>query len=152
MLVLFYLSLFLPLSFFWLVVSWHLNENPFCPKTLFVLGYLLLPLTLFLLLFDSMMRRLVRTSQRRFLDEAFIRNAKSFCRTSPTLTYPLSFTVRVGSYCVTSRSLVHPCLYKSSTSTCMDLIIQFLSLLLVFEVRTSWSHWILYLTYSMSPG
>ena len=151
MLVLFCLSFFLPLSFFRLVTSWHLNKNLFRPGTFFVPRHPLF-LTLLPLLFGSVMRRSKWTSLRTSLDEAFIRNAKSFYRTSPTLTYPLSFIVRVGNYCVTSRSLIHPCLYKSSTSTCMDLIIQFLSLLLVFEVRTSWSHWILYLTYSMSPG
>ena len=100
-------SLSLPLSFFWLVASWHLNENPFHPRTLFILGHLLLPLTPLLLLFGSVMRKPIKTSRRTFLDEAFIRNTKSFCRTSPKLTYPLSFTVAVGSHCVTSRSLVH---------------------------------------------
>ena len=149
-LVLFYLSFFLPLSFFRLVASWHLNKNLFRPKTLFVLGHLIFPLSPLLLLFGSVMRRPIRTSQRTFLDKAFIRNTKSFCRTSPTLTYPLSFTIGIGSYCVMSQSLVHPCLYKSSTPTCMDLIIQYVSLLLVFEVRTSWSHQILYLTCPMS--
>ena len=73
-------------------------------------------------------------------------------QTSPTLTYPLSFTIVVGSHCVMSRSLVHPCLYRSSTPTCMDLIIQYLSLSLAFEVRTSWSLQILYLMCSMSIG
>ena len=37
-----------------------------------------------------------------FLDKAFIRNAKSYYRTLPTLTFPLSFTVGNGSHCVTS--------------------------------------------------
>ena len=40
-----------------------------------------------------------RHSWRTFLDKAFIRNAKSFCRTLPTLTFPLSFTVGDGSHC-----------------------------------------------------
>ena len=84
------------------------------------------------------------------LDEAFIQNTKSFYQTSPTLTYPLSFTVGVGSHCVTSRSLVHLCLSRNSTPTCMDLIIQYLSLLLAFELCALWSHRILYLTCSMS--
>ena len=44
-----------------------------------------------------------------FLDEVFIRNAESFWRTSSTLTFPLSFTVKDGSHCVMSRSLVHLC-------------------------------------------
>ena len=67
----FFLSLLLML-----VASWHLSVNPLRPKTLFILGHLL-PLTPLHLTFGSMMRRLVRTSQRNFLDEAFIWNAKS---------------------------------------------------------------------------
>ena len=96
------------LSFFWLVVSWHLNENLLHPRTLFISG-IPLPLTPFPLTSGSMMRRPNRTSLRTSLDEAFIRNAKSFCRTSPTLTYPLSSIVKVRSHCVMSRSLVCPC-------------------------------------------
>ena len=45
------------------------------------------------------MRRPNRTSLRTSLNEAFIRKAKSFYWTSPTLTYPLLFTVGVGSHC-----------------------------------------------------
>ena len=52
--VLFCLSLFLPLSFFRLVVSWHLNESPLHPRTLCVLGHLL-HLTLHHLLYGSVM-------------------------------------------------------------------------------------------------
>ena len=89
-----------------LVASWHLNVNLLHPETLFVPRHPLL-LILLPLLFSSMMIKPDRTFQKTFLNEAFIRNAKSFCRTSPTLTYPLSFTVGVGSYCVTSQSLVH---------------------------------------------
>ena len=89
-----------------LVASWHLNVSLLHPKTLFVLGHLLLLLILPLLLFDFVMRGPVWTSQRTFLDKAFIRNAKSFCRTLLTLTFPLSFTVGDGSHCVTSRSHV----------------------------------------------
>ena len=40
---------------------------------------------------------------------------------------------------MTSQSLVYPCLFKSSTPTCMDLIIQYLSLLPAFEVCVLWS-------------
>ena len=120
-------------------------------RTFFDSGHLLL-LILLPHMFDSMMIKPDRTFRRTFLDELFIRNTKSFCRTSPTLTYPLSFTVVVGSHYVMSRSLVHPCLYRSSTLTCMDLIIQYLSLSLAFEVRTSWSLQILYLMCSMSIG
>ena len=95
------------LSFFHLVASWNLNENLFRPRILFVLGHLL-PLTPLHLTFGSMMRRLVRTSRRTFPDEAFIRNAKSFYRTSPILIYPLLFTVEIGSHCMASWSLVLP--------------------------------------------
>ena len=44
-----------------------------------------------------------------FSYEVFIRNAESFWRTSPTLTYLISFIVRVGSHYVMSWSLVLPC-------------------------------------------
>ena len=98
------------------------------------------------------LQRPKQTSLRTSLDEAFIRNAKSFCQTSLTLTYPLSFTVEVRSHCVTFWSLVHPCLSRSSTLTCMDLIIQYLFLLLMFEVCTLWSHRILYHMCSVSRG
>ena len=90
------------------VLLWHPNANLLRPGTLFVLGHPLL-LILHLFLFSSIMRRPKQTSLRTSLDEAFIRNAKSFCQTSPTLSFPLSFIVGDGSQCVTSRSLVHPC-------------------------------------------
>ena len=96
------LSLSLSLA---LVASWHLNVSLFHPRTLFVLGHLLLLLILPSLLFGSVMRRPVRTSQRTSLDEAFIRNAKSSCQISLTLTYPLSSIVGVGSHCMVPRSL-----------------------------------------------
>ena len=97
-----------PPSLVYVSSSWHLNVSLFCPGTLFVLGH---PLLLILLPHTSgfVMRRPKHTSLRTSLDEAFIRNAKSFCQTSTTLTYPLSFTVRGGSHCVMSQSLVHPC-------------------------------------------
>ena len=99
------LSLSLPLSLFLAsVASWHPNANPFHPRTLFILGHLL-PLTPLHLTFGSMMRRLIRTSRRTFLDEAFIRNAKSSYQNFPILTYPLSSTVGVGSHYVAPRSL-----------------------------------------------
>ena len=145
------LSLSLSLSFFRLVALWHLNENLLRPGTLFVSGHPLL-LILLPLIFGFVMIKPNRAFQRTFLDKAFIWNAKSFCQTPLTLTYPLSFTVGVGSHCVMSWSLVHPCLYMSSTPTCMDLIIQYHSLLLAFEVHASWSLWILYPTCSMSLG
>uniref|UniRef100_A0A7N2KQU5 Uncharacterized protein n=1 Tax=Quercus lobata TaxID=97700 RepID=A0A7N2KQU5_QUELO len=65
--------------------------------TFFVLGH---PLHLILLLhlFGSVMRMPERPSWRTFLDKAFVLNAKSSWRTSPTLTYSMSFKVGVGSY------------------------------------------------------
>ena len=64
---------------------------------------------LLLLIFGFVMRMPERTSRRTFFDEVFIQNTESFWRISPTLTFPLSFTVKDRSHCVTSRSLVHPC-------------------------------------------
>ena len=117
--------LFLSLSFSPSCVSLllqHLNANLLRPETLFVLVHplllILLPLTS-----SSVMRRPNLTSLRTFLDETFIRNLKSFCRTSLTLTFPLSSTIGIGGHCVTSRSLVHSCVFRSSTPTGMDLII-----------------------------
>ena len=99
-----------------------------------------LSLSLSLSLFDSIMMIPTRHSQRTFLDTAFILNAKSFWRTSPTPTFPLSFTVRGGSYCVTSRSHVLSCLSRNFTPTCTGLIVQYLFSLLAFEVRAFLSH------------
>ena len=96
-----------PHSLIYVSASWHQNVNLLCPRTLCVLGHLLLLIPP-PLLFDSMMSKPERTSWRTFLDEAFIKNAKSFCQTSLTLTYLLSFTVEIGSHYVTSRSPIHP--------------------------------------------
>ena len=63
---------------------------------------------------------------------------------------PLPSIVGNGSHCMMSRSLIHPCLSRSFTSTCMDLIFQYLFLLLTFEVRALWSHRIVYPMYSVS--
>ena len=101
-------SLSLPLPVYVSLLLWHPNINLLHPGTLFILGHPLL-LTLLLSLSNSVMRRPNRTSLRTFLNEAFILNAKSSCRTSPTSTYPLSSTVGDGGHCVTPRSLVHPC-------------------------------------------
>ena len=89
------------------LLLWHLNANLLHPRTLYVLGHLL-PLTPHLLLFSSLMRTLEKTSRRTFVDEAFIRNATLFCQLFLTLTYPLSFIVKVGSHFMTSWSLVPP--------------------------------------------
>ena len=101
------LSLSLSLSLFLIVCAWHPSTNPLRLETLFIAGHLLL-LILLLLMFDSVIRRTVRTSRRTFLDMVFIRNAKSFFLTSSILIYPLSFTVRVGNPFVISWSIVPP--------------------------------------------
>ena len=97
-----------PLSLVYVSASWLLNVSLFHLGTLFVPEH---PLLLILLphTSNSVMRRPKRTSLRTSLDEAFIRNAKSSCRTFPTLYYPLSFTIGDESHCVTSRSLIHQC-------------------------------------------
>ena len=87
---------------------WHLNASLLHPRTLFILGHPLRSILL-LLLFGFVMRMPERLSRRTFLDEAFILNAKSSWRTSPTLIYLMSFTVRVQSQYVMSWSHVHPC-------------------------------------------
>ena len=110
------------LSVYVSLLLWHPNVNLLCLETLFILRHLLL-LTLPLSLSSSVMRRPNRISLRTSLDKAFSRNAKLFCRTSSTLTYPLSFIVGVRSHCVTFWSPIHPCWSRSFTPTCMDLII-----------------------------
>ena len=89
----------LPLSVYVSLLLWHPNVNVICAETLFVLRHPLL-LTLVVSLSSCL---------RTFLDKAFILNAKSSCRTSPTPTYPLSSIVGDGGHCVTPWSLVHPC-------------------------------------------
>ena len=131
----FYDCLSLPLSSVCVSLClWHPNASLLHYGTLFVMGHPL-RLILFLHPFDSVMRMLEGTSMRTFLDKAFILNAKSSWRTSPTLTYPLSFTVGVGSHCVTSRPPVHLCWSRSFTLTCMDAILQYLFFRLTFEVH-----------------
>ena len=118
---------------------WHLNVNPIQPETLFV-PMLLHLLILHLITFSSVMMMLLKHFRRTSLDEAFIRNAKSFCRTLPTPTFLLSFTVGDGHHCVMSLSHVLSCLSKSSTPTCTRLIVLYLSFLFAFEVRAFLSH------------
>ena len=123
-----------------LVRRWHRNVNLLRPRTLCVLGPLLHLLILLLLLFGSLMRMPERNYRRTFLDAVFIWNVESFWWTSSTLTYPMSFIVEVGSHYVTSRSLILPCWSRSFTPTCMELILQYLSFILTFEVRALLSH------------
>ena len=128
------LSFSLPLSVYVNLLLWHPNGNVLHPGTLFVPRHPLL-LTLLLSLFGFVMRRPNHTSLRTFLNKVFILNAKSSCWTSPTPSYPLSSIVGDGGHCVTPRSLVHPCWSRSFTPTYMELILQYLSSLLAFEVR-----------------
>ena len=97
-------------------------------------------LILHLLMFGSVMMMPLRHFQRTSLDEAFIQNAKSFYRTLPTPTFPLSFTVGDGSHCMTSRSPVLSSVSRSFTPTCMGLIVLYLFSSLMFEVRAFLSH------------
>ena len=117
----------------------HSDGSPFQPGTFFILmalRLLILPLSLF----GSVMMMPTRHSRRTFLDEVFIRNAKSYWRTSPTLTFPLSFTIGNRSHCVTSRSPILSCLSRSFTPTRTGLIVQYLVSSLAFEVRAFLSH------------
>ena len=130
-------SFLLPLNLFTLVVSMTPKRkstparNPLCSSASSSTNPSL---------FGSVMMMPLRHSQRTFLDVAFIRNAKSFCWTLPTLTFPLSFTMGDGSHYVMSQSHVLSCLSRSFTPTCTGLIIQYLSFSLVFEVRAFLSH------------
>ena len=133
------LFLFLPLFLFTLVVSMapKCKSTPAWNPLISVLLHLLI---LHLLTYGSVMMMPLRHFWKTSLDEAFIRNAKSFCRTLPTPTFPLSFTVGDGSHYVMSRSHVLSCLSRSFTRTCTRLIVQYLSSSLAFEVRAFLSH------------
>ena len=130
-----FLCLSFSLSFLQLVALWHLNENPLRPRTLFVLGHL--PLILPPPMLGFVIRRPSRTSRRTFHDAAFIQNAKSFYQIFPILTFPPSSIVGVRSHCMASSSLVPSWSYKSFTPICTDSILQYLILLLAFEVCAS---------------
>ena len=109
------------------------KSTPLQPGTLFVPELLHLPILL-LPLFGSVMMMPTRHSQRTFLDEVFIWNAKSFWRTSSTLTYPLSFTV--GNVPVTCPFVFIQEFYSNITG----LIVQYLFSSLAFKVHTFLSH------------
>ena len=123
-LVIFCVSLFLLLSFFQLVISCHLNENPLRPRILFVLGHHLLILLLFTS--GSMIRRPVRTSRKTSPNVAFIRNATLSYWTSPILLYWLSLIGGVGNLYVRCPWVVLSWSYRSSTPICMVLICLYL--------------------------
>ena len=129
----------LPLFLFTLVVSMAPKRKSTPAQNPLHFGAsssLILPLSLF----GSVMMMPIRHSRRTFLYEVFIQNAKSYWRTSPTLTFPLSFTIRNKSHCVTSRSLVLLCSFRSFTPTCTGLIVQYLFSSLTFEVCAFLSH------------
>ena len=130
-------SLFFFLSLpFTLIASWHLSVSPLYLGTLFIPGHLL-PLFLLTPLplpSSSVMRRPNRSSLRTCHDTAFIQNAKSFYQIFLTLTYPLSYTVGVGSHYVAPRWRALSWSYRSSTPTCTDSTTLHLSLSLAFEV------------------
>ena len=122
-----------------LVASWHLNVSSFCPETLFVPGHLLiflLHLIVLPLMSSSVMRRPNQTSLRTFHNMTFIRNTKSFCQISLTLTCPLLSTVEVESHYVAPQSRAHLWSYRSSTPKCTEFITLYLSFLVTFEVYT----------------
>ena len=104
LLVLFCVFLSLPPSF---VSCSMAPKQKSTPSQYHLRSWASLLLTL-LLAYGSMMIKPERNFRRTFLNEAFIRNTKSFYRTFPILTFPLSSIVRVEGHCVTSRSLVRP--------------------------------------------
>ena len=104
------------LGLFWLSFSFSPSISVYIPMLLHLL-------ILHLLTFGSMMMMPLMHFRRTFLDKAFIWNTKSSCRTLPTPTFPLSFTVGDGSHCVMSRSPVLSCLSTSFTPTYTGLII-----------------------------
>ena len=92
-----FLSLSLSLSLSWIDCVWHPNANLLQSGTLFVLVHLLLLILPFLLFtFGSVMRRPIRTSQRIFLNVAFIWSAMWFYRTFTILLFSMSFTLGDG--------------------------------------------------------
>ena len=148
LLVLFWLSLSLSLPLFVFYVSCVM-----APKRKFTLSRNpLLLLTPLHLMSGSVMRRPNQTFWRTFHNEAFTRNAKSFCQTFLTLTYPLSSTVGVGSHCVAPWSCALPWSYMSFTPICMNLITLYPSLSLAFGVYAWWLLRVLYLRYYTSLG
>ena len=104
------LSLSLSFSLFKLVCSWHLKRASLLHlETLFVLGHHFLPLLILpVLMSGSVMIKPVKTFRRTFLDEVFIRKAKSSFQIFPILTFPLSSIVGVRSLFMASQSLVLP--------------------------------------------
>ena len=126
---------FSPSLLFMLVVSMAPRCKSTPAGTLFI-PVLLRRLILLYLISGFVMMMPLRYFRRTFLNEAFIRNAKSSYRIFPILTYPLSSTVRVRSHYVASRSRAFSWSYRNSTPICTDLIILYPSLSLAFKVYT----------------
>ena len=145
-----FLSLSLSLSLSRLVALWHLNVSLLCPRPLFILRHLLLILPP--LMFNSTMKRPVRTFRRTFHDAAFIQNTKLSYRIFLILTFLLSSTIGVGSHFAASWSLVPLWSYRSFTPICTDLIILYLIFSLAFKVHALYLLRILYPRYYMFLG
>ena len=92
---------------------------------------------LFPFIFGSVMRRPRWTSLRTSKTVVFIRNARSFCRTSPTLLYPKSFGLGDRSPSVGNPRDVWSCSFKSFTPTCTTSIPLYLVLLPHSKVHVS---------------
>ena len=130
---------------------WHLNSaNLLRLGTLLVVSGHPLLILLFHLIFGSIMRRPRRTSLRTSRIMAFIRNAWSFCRISPTLRYPMSFELGDGNLSVRNPCAVPSCLFRSFIPTYMASIPLCLSLFLHSEVHISQLLQILYPRYYTS--
>ena len=132
----FSLSLFLSLSR--IDCTWHPSANLIRFGTLFVPGLPHLLTFLFpLFMFDSMMKRPIKTSLRTFLNVAFIWSAMWFYWTLSTLLHPMSFTHRDGTLSMIYPWGVPSCSYRSYTPICMVSIPMYLSLLLYSKVHVS---------------
>ena len=132
----FSLSLFLSLSR--IDCTWHPSANLIRFGTLFVPGLPHLLTFLFpLFMFDSMMKRPIKTSLRTFLNVTFIWSTMWFCRTLPTLLHPMSFTLSDGTLSMIYLWGVPSCSYRSYTPICMVSIPLYLSLLLYSKVHVS---------------
>ena len=118
--------------------TWHPSANLIQLRTLFISSlHHLLTFPFLYFMFGSIMRRPTRTSLRTFLSVAFIRSAMWFCWTSPTLLYPMSFTLKDGNLSVRYLWGVPSCSYRSFTPICMASIPLYLSLLQYSEVHVS---------------
>ena len=117
--------------------TWHPKHvNPLRLKILLVSSLLLLILSL-LSTFDSMMRRLERTSWRTFRNVAFIRSAMLFRQAFPTLLSLSSFGLEARNLYLRVPWGIPSYLYRSFTPIYMVSILLYLDLPLHFEVHVS---------------